>query len=69
MLIKIILVGFNRIRGAFDNTCEQYKYNTGYGVSAYDKGSIFLSQLKYVIGEKNFDNTLKNILLTGLLAS
>jgi len=38
---------------------DRYKYNTGYGVSAYDKGSIFLSQLKYVIGEKNFDNTLK----------
>ena len=38
---------------------DRYKYNTGYGVSAYDKGSIFLSQLKYVIGEKHFDNTLK----------
>ena len=28
-------------------------------MSAYDKGSIFLSQLQYVIGKENFDKTLK----------
>jgi len=38
---------------------DRFKYNTGYGMSAYDKGSIFLSQLQYVIGKENFDNTLK----------
>ena len=38
---------------------DRFKYNTGYGMSAYDKGSIFLSQLQYVIGKANFDNTLK----------
>ena len=38
---------------------DRFKYNDGYGMSAYDKGSIFLSQLQYVIGKKNFENTLK----------
>ena len=38
---------------------DRFKYNTGYGMSAYDKGSIFLSQLQYVIGKENFDSTLK----------
>jgi len=38
---------------------DRFKYNSGYGMSAYDKGSIFLSQLQYVIGKENFDNTLK----------
>ena len=38
---------------------DRFKYNTGYGMTAYDKGSIFLSQLQYVIGKENFDNTLK----------
>ena len=38
---------------------DRFKYNTGYGMSAYDKGSIFLSQLQYVIGKENFDRTLK----------
>ena len=38
---------------------DRFKYNTGYGMSAYDKGSIFLSQLQYVMGKDNFDKTLK----------
>jgi hypothetical protein len=38
---------------------DRFKYNNGYGMSAYDKGSIFLSQLQYVIGKENFDNSLK----------
>ncbi|MAP99926.1 MAG: peptidase M1 [Flavobacteriaceae bacterium] len=38
---------------------DRFKYNSGYGMSSYDKGSIFLSQLEYVIGKVNFDNTLK----------
>ena len=38
---------------------DRFKYNTGYGMSAYDKGSIFLSQLQYIVGKPNFDNTLK----------
>ena len=38
---------------------DRFKYNNGYGMSAYDKGSIFLSQLEYVIGKENFDRALK----------
>jgi len=38
---------------------DRFKYNIGYGMSAYDKGSIFLSQLQYIVGKENFDNTLK----------
>tara|TARA_B100000524_G_scaffold330085_2_gene215703 strand:+ start:974 stop:2794 length:1821 start_codon:yes stop_codon:yes gene_type:complete len=38
---------------------DRFKYNSGYGMTAYDKGSIFLSQLKYIIGKENFENTLK----------
>tara|TARA_B100001564_G_scaffold159322_1_gene133920 strand:+ start:153 stop:1973 length:1821 start_codon:yes stop_codon:yes gene_type:complete len=38
---------------------DRFKYNDGYGMSAYDKGSIFLSQLQYIVGKENFDNTLK----------
>ncbi len=38
---------------------DRYIYNRAYSVSAYGKGSIFLEQLKYIIGRENFDNTLK----------
>ncbi|MDX1762672.1 MAG: M1 family aminopeptidase, partial [Christiangramia sp.] len=34
-------------------------YNTAYGATAYSKGSVFLSQLGYIIGEKNLQKTLK----------
>ena len=33
---------------------DHYVTNSGYGVSAYVKGHIFLSQLEYVIGEEDF---------------
>ena len=38
---------------------DRFKFNNGYGMSAYDKGSIFLSQLKYIVGKENFDRSLK----------
>ena len=38
---------------------DRFKYDAGYGMTAYDKGSIFLSQLQYIIGKENFDNTLR----------
>lgn len=31
---------------------DRYAFNTGYGISAYSKGSVFLSQLGYVIGQE-----------------
>jgi len=38
---------------------DRYQYNNAYGVSSYVKGAIFLRQLNYIIGEKNFRTTLK----------
>lgn len=33
---------------------DHYTTNRAYGVAAYSMGAIFLNQLKYIIGEKNF---------------
>lgn len=38
---------------------DRYEYNAAYGASAYSKGSVFLSQLGYIIGEENLKKTLK----------
>ncbi|NJW53800.1 M1 family metallopeptidase [Salinimicrobium oceani] len=38
---------------------DRYTFNAAYGASAYSKGSVFLSQLGYVIGEENLKKTLK----------
>lgn len=38
---------------------DRYDENRPYSISAYIKGSIFLSQLEYVIGKDNVDATLK----------
>lgn len=38
---------------------DRYKTNRTYGISAYSKGSIFLTQLGYVIGPENLGKTLK----------
>ena len=38
---------------------DRYPTNRTYGISAYSKGSIFLSQLGYVIGPVNLAKTLK----------
>ena len=37
---------------------DRYNTNTGYGIAAYSKGAVFLSQLGYVIGKENLDKTL-----------
>jgi hypothetical protein len=37
---------------------DRYNTNTGYGIAAYSKGAVFLSQLGYVIGKDNLDKTL-----------
>jgi aminopeptidase N len=39
---------------------DRYKFSRGYGASSYSKGSVFLSQLGYIIGEKNLYKTLKH---------
>ena len=38
---------------------DRYDYNFAYGASAYSKGSVFLSQLGYIIGKDNLNKTLK----------
>lgn len=38
---------------------DRYNRNFAYGVAAYSKGAIFLSQLGYIIGKDNLDKTLK----------
>ena len=38
---------------------DRYDYNFAYGASAYSKGSVFLSQLGYIIGKDNLNKTLR----------
>jgi len=38
---------------------DRYATNQAYGISAYSKGSVFLSQLGYIIGPENLAKTLK----------
>ncbi|WP_431157093.1 M1 family metallopeptidase [Winogradskyella poriferorum] len=38
---------------------DRYAYNQVYGASAYSKGSVFLAQLGYIIGEENLKKTIK----------
>ena len=38
---------------------DRYDYNFTYGASSYSKGSVFLSQLGYIIGNENLSKTIK----------
>ena len=38
---------------------DRYEFNQAYGISAYSKGAVFLSQLGYVIGEDNLKKAIK----------
>ncbi len=38
---------------------DRYETNAAYGIGSYSKGSIFLSQLEYIIGSENVAKTLK----------
>lgn len=38
---------------------DRYATNRAYGVNAYSKGSVFLTQLGYIIGPENLSKTLK----------
>ncbi|NNK70954.1 MAG: M1 family metallopeptidase [Flavobacteriaceae bacterium] len=38
---------------------DRYEFNSAYGSAAYSKGSVFLAQLGYVIGQENLSETLK----------
>ncbi|MFK7932867.1 MAG: M1 family metallopeptidase [Saprospiraceae bacterium] len=39
---------------------DHFKYNASYGVGAYTKGSIFLNQLSYIIGDASFRQGMMN---------
>ncbi len=38
---------------------DRYAFNTGYGISAYSKGAVFLAQLGYVIGQENLMKSIR----------
>ena len=38
---------------------DRYEFNSAYSIAAYSKGSIFLSQLGYIIGQDKLMETLK----------
>lgn len=38
---------------------DRYATNRSYGINAYSKGSVFLNQLRYIIGNDHFLETLK----------
>ena len=38
---------------------DRFAYNASYSVSTYSKGALVLAQLRYIIGEENFEKTLK----------
>lgn len=38
---------------------DHYQFNMSYSINAYAKGSVFLSQLAYIIGQDNLEKTLK----------
>lgn len=37
---------------------DHYKMNRTYGISVYSKGEVFLDQLEYILGEKDFEKTM-----------
>ena len=51
------LLSYN-IEEPLTTQADAYHYNFAYGIAAYSKGSIFLSQLEYVIGKENVVKTL-----------
>ena len=51
------LLSYN-IEEPLTTQADAYHYNFAYGIAAYSKGSIFLSQLEYVIGKENVAKTL-----------
>ena len=40
---------------ALSTHADHYNTNTAYGVGSYTKGSVFLQQIKYIVGEDNFN--------------
>ena len=49
----------NKIEEPLTTHADRFNINTAFSIASYTKGSIFLTQLNYVIGEENVRNTLK----------
>jgi len=49
----------NNIEEPLTTHADRFNINTAFSVASYTKGSIFMSQLNYVIGEENVKKTLK----------
>jgi len=51
------------VNNGFEETltthADRFNTNAAYGIGSYTKGSIFLSQLNYMIGDKNTNATIK----------
>lgn len=47
------------LREPLTTHADRYHTNISYSISAYSTGALFLTQLKYIIGETHFNNTLK----------
>ncbi len=43
----------------FTTHADRYALNQSYGISAYNKGEVFIAQLAYVIGEEHLKTTIK----------
>ena len=43
---------------ALSTHADHYQTNTAYGRSSYGKGSVFLQEIKYIVGEDNFNKGL-----------
>lgn len=44
---------------SMSTNADRFRFNSSYGTSSYTKGTIFLAQLSYIIGQENLEKTLK----------
>lgn len=44
---------------ALDTHADHYHTNRAYGTASYSTGAVFLNQLRYIIGNENFDTGMK----------
>ena len=44
---------------ALDTHADHYHTNRAYGTASYSTGAVFLNQLRYIIGNENFDKGMK----------
>jgi hypothetical protein len=54
-----IVLANSRYEQPLTTHADRYRYNQVYGIAAYNKGTVFIAQLGYVIGEENLKKTIK----------